>query len=76
LPSAFFSINGAPALTPISNSYFAARAFPQAGLQWNYPLVRRGEEVTTLIEPVAAIYAGPAAGNRRRIPNEDSLSFE
>src|SRR5437763_1747821 len=76
LPSAYFPINGMPPGERIGYNFFAARAFPQLGLTWHYPLIRRGEDTTALIEPIAGIYAGPAGGNRRRIPNEDSLSFE
>jgi LPS-assembly protein len=76
LPSAFFPVNGAPPLKKISYDFEAARAFPQLGLTWNYPLVHRGETFSEIIEPVVGVYAGPAGGNRRRIPNEDSLSFE
>jgi LPS-assembly protein len=76
LPSAFFSQNGMPAISPIGTSFLAARAFPQLGLTWSYPLVHRGEDVSAVIEPIAGVYAGPTSGNRRRIPNEDSLGFE
>src|SRR5205814_836957 len=76
LPSAFFPVNGAPAADPISRNFFAARAFPQLGLTWSYPLAHRGEDLTAVIEPLAGVYAGPSGGNRRRIPNEDSLGFE
>jgi LPS-assembly protein len=76
LPSAYFSVNGAPPAEPISRNFFAERAFPQVGLQWNYPLVRHGEEFTELIEPIVATFAGPAGGNRRRIPDEDSLGYQ
>lgn len=76
LPSAFFSANGAPPLQRIGSGFLAGRAFPQLGLTWSYPLAHRGEETTAIIEPIAGIYAGPASGNRRRIPNEDSLGFE
>jgi LPS-assembly protein len=76
LPSAFFSVNGAPPLQPISNNFSAGRAFPQLGLTWNYPLVHRGKEITAIIEPIAGVYAGPAGGNNRQIPNEDSLGYE
>jgi LPS-assembly protein len=76
LPSAFFSQNGMPAISPIGTSFLAARAFPQLGLTWSYPLVHRGEDVSAIIEPIAGVYAGPTSGNRRRIPNEDSLGFE
>ncbi|HYU13557.1 MAG TPA: LPS assembly protein LptD, partial [Stellaceae bacterium] len=76
LPSAFFSQNGAPAIEPISYNFLAARAFPQLGLTWNYPLVHRGEATTAMVEPIAGTYVGPASGNRRRIPDEDSIGFE
>jgi LPS-assembly protein len=32
--------------------------------------------LTQLIEPIVGGFYGPSNGNRRRIPNEDSLSFE
>ena len=76
LPSAFFSVNGAPPLEPVSRNYLTGRAFPQLGLTWSYPLARRGEDITAIIEPIAGVYAGLASGNSRHIPNEDSLGFE
>ena len=76
LPSAFFSANGAPPLEPISHDFLAGRVFPQLGLTWSYPLAHRGAETTAIIEPVAGVYVGPSSGNNRRIPNEDSLSYE
>jgi LPS-assembly protein len=76
LPSAFFPANGMPALQPIGTSYVTARAFPQVGLTWNYPLAHQGENTTAIIEPIAGIFAGPASGNSRRIPDEDSLGYE
>ena len=76
LPSAFFPVGGTPPTERISYNFLAGRAFPQLGLTWNYPLVHRGGDLTAIIEPIAGIYAGPASGNRRRIPNEDSLNFE
>jgi LPS-assembly protein len=76
LPSVFFPVNGAPPVQRINNNFFDARAFPQVGLTWNYPLAHRGENTTAIIEPVAGIYAGPSSGNNRQIPNEDSLGYE
>jgi LPS-assembly protein len=75
LPSAFFSVDKQPAVAPTATNLVTGRAFPQVGLVWSYPWVHRGEELTELIEPIAAGFAGPSSGNRRNIPNEDSLSF-
>ncbi len=76
LPSAFFPVNGTPALQPIGNEYLTGRVFPQLGLTWNFPLAHQGKNTTAIIEPIAGLYAGPASGNSRRIPDEDSLGFE
>jgi LPS-assembly protein len=76
LPSSYFPINGMPAAEPISRNFMAGRLFPQLGLEWRYPLIRRGDRMTALFEPIAAVYAGPSGGNQRKIPDEDSLSFE
>jgi LPS-assembly protein len=76
LPSAYFPVNGLPPGEPINHDFLAGRVFPQLGLTWRYPLAHRGPDHTAIIEPIAGVYAGPAAGNRRRIPNEDSLGFE
>ena len=75
LPSAFFSVNKQPAVAPTATNFVNGRAFPQVGLVWSYPLIHRGEAMTELIEPIAGGFAGPTSGNRRNIPNEDSLSF-
>ncbi|MBV8133794.1 MAG: LPS-assembly protein LptD [Alphaproteobacteria bacterium] len=75
LPSAFFPTKGQPAVAPIPTNFVTGRAFPQVGLVWSYPLIHRGEEITELIEPIAGGFAGPSSGNRRNIPDEDSLSF-
>ncbi len=76
LPSAYFPINGAPAAEPINPNFVTGRAFPQVGLKWSYPLIHPGQTLTPLIEPIAGIYAAPDGGNQRKIPNEDSLSFD
>jgi LPS-assembly protein len=75
LPSAFFSVNKQPAVAPTATNFATGRAFPQVGLLWSYPLIHRGAEMTELIEPIAGGFAGPTSGNRRNIPDEDSLSF-
>ena len=76
LPSAYFPINGAPPAEPIDSTFVTARAFPQLGLTWSYPLAHRGPERTAIVEPIVGAYVAPAGGNQRRIPNEDSLGFE
>jgi LPS-assembly protein len=76
LPSAFFPQNGQPALAPTATNFVTGRSFPQVGLIWSYPLVRRGDELTALIEPIVGGFASPSSGNRRNIPDEDSLSFQ
>src|SRR5215204_424936 len=76
LPTAYFPVNGAPPAERIGYNFLTGRAFPQLGLTWSYPLANRGAAHTAIVEPIAGIYAGPASGNRRRIPNEDSLGFE
>ena len=76
LPSGFFPVNGAPPAQRIPLDFFDARAFPQVGLTWSYPLAHRGEDTTAIVEPIAGVYAGPSGGNNRRIPNEDSLGYE
>jgi LPS-assembly protein len=75
LPSAYFSQNGMPPTEPIATNFATARAFPQVGLQWSYPLVHPGGSLTPLIEPIVAAYAAPNGGNQLRIPDEDSLAF-
>ncbi len=51
------------------------RVFPQLGVEWRYPLVRRGANYTQLIEPRAMLVTAPDSGNSDDIPNEDSLNF-
>ena len=57
-------------------SFVTGRASRKLGLVWSYPLIRRGENMTQLIEPIVGGFAAPSSGNRRNIPNEDSLSFQ
>jgi len=76
LPSAFFPQNGQPALAPTATNFVTGRAFPQLGLVWSYPLIHRGENLTQLVEPIVGGFVAPNSGNRRNIPDEDSLSFQ
>lgn len=52
------------------------RSFPQLGVEWRLPLVRRGPNYTQVIEPIIMAVAGPSDGNKAEIPNEDSQNFE
>src|SRR5438045_9226416 len=76
LPSSFFSQTGMPPLSPISYNFLTGRAFPQLGMTWSNPLVHRSDDITATVEPMTGVFAGPAGGNQRRIPNEDSLGVE
>lgn len=61
------------------NSQFSGnsgRLFPQAGVEWRLPLVRQGEAVHQVIEPITEVILAPTYGNSSRIPNEDSQDFE
>ena len=55
---------------------FSGRAFPQAGLDWRYPFIRRGRWFSEVLEPIAGIIAAPGGGNPANAPNEDSLDLE
>jgi LPS-assembly protein len=75
LPSAYFPFDGMAAAEPINPNFVTGRVYPHVGLTWSYPLVHPGP-LTPLIEPVVGVYAAPNGGNQRKIPNEDSLSFD
>ncbi len=75
LPSAYFPVDGAPAAEPVNPNFLTGRVFPQVGLKWSYPLIHPGS-LTPLIEPIVGVYAAPNGGNQRKIPDEDSLSFD
>jgi LPS-assembly protein len=75
LPSVYFPQDGKPAAVHVPYDFLAARAFPQMGLTWNYPLIHRGSDTTFLVQPTVAAFAGPNGGNRFIIPNEDSLGY-
>jgi len=76
LPTAFFPVVNGKRVTQLSGEFLEGRVFPQLGVTWSYPLAHRGEDTTAIVEPIAGVYAGPSSGNRYKIPNEDSLSYE
>lgn len=63
-------------MAPTPTTFTTGRTFPQVGLVWRYPLIHRGEDFTEMIEPIVGGFAGPSSGNRRNIPDEDSLSYQ
>lgn len=52
------------------------RLFPQIGLEWRYPFVRKGLSSTIILEPTAAIYAAPNGSNPNTIQNDDSINVD
>lgn len=76
LPLVYFPNGPEQAAPPIPSDYLAGRVFPQFGLTWRYPLIHPGPALTGLVEPIVATFVGPNGGNRRDIPDEDSLAFD
>ncbi|AHC73732.1 organic solvent tolerance protein OstA [Candidatus Endolissoclinum faulkneri L5] len=58
------------------DEYIVGRIFPQLGLKWQYPLIKRSDRSTTVIEPIASLVLAPLEGNSKKIPNEGSQQFE
>lgn len=57
-------------------SGFSYRLFPQAGIDWRFPLARKDRVLTQMVEPIVGVILSPTGKNTVRIPNEDSVSFE
>ena len=57
-------------------SGFSYRVFPQAGIDWRWPLARKTGPYTQIVEPIVGVILAPDGKNTDRIPNEDSVSFE
>jgi LPS-assembly protein len=55
---------------------FQSRVFPQFSATWRYPLINRGENLRTIIEPVVQVVAAPDMGNQAIFPNEDSRAVD
>ena len=70
--------NEQPNFGPVNN-VDAARALPQASLDFRWPFMRdSGAWGTQLIEPIAQIIVAPQVGSSQntKYPNEDSLDLE
>ncbi len=57
-------------------SGFVGRVHPQLSVDWRYPMIRRLEQATMVIEPRIGAVVGPNGNNSAKIPNEDSRGFE
>lgn len=57
-------------------SGFAGRLHPEARVEWRLPLVRNGETMSQLVEPIVSASVSPYGGNPDGIPNEDSRTLE
>ena len=55
---------------------WAGRVFPQVGIDWRYPFIRRDGTTSEIVEPIAGFVAAPNGGNTYRIPNNDARDFE
>ena len=49
--------------------------FPQASVDWRYPLLSTQQYVDWVLEPRGLIAFAPVGLNRKRLPNEDSRMF-
>ncbi|MEM9705015.1 MAG: LPS assembly protein LptD [Pseudomonadota bacterium] len=61
---------------PGDNTRSIARFAPTVGVEWSYPLTRRGLGGRLFLEPRVQLLASPANRNPDTILNEDSLSVE
>ncbi len=52
------------------------RLFPQASLDWRYPLLKRLNQSDWIFQPMGMLVSSPYQLNNTHIPNEDSNSFE
>ena len=52
------------------------RGLPTIGSEVSYPLVRNGDSLRQVLEPILQLIYSPNVGNSTKLPNEDSLSFE
>ncbi len=52
------------------------RMFPTANVSWKYPLVKRSENFSLLLEPTIMAHYAPDDINKNEISNEDSLVAE
>ncbi|MCR9255195.1 MAG: LPS assembly protein LptD [Alphaproteobacteria bacterium] len=56
-------------------SGFAARFFPQIGLEWGLPFVKQTGNVRQVIEPTVQLVAAPSGSTLIEVSNEDSQAL-
>jgi LPS-assembly protein len=52
------------------------RLVPELHYDWRLPMVRAEGSTRQVVEPIGQLIASPNGRNTRKIPNEDSVSFE
>ncbi len=57
------------------DSQIESRIFPQASVDWRYPLMANFQQLNWILEPRGLVAVAPSKLNRRRMPNEDSKMF-
>ncbi len=74
----FYSVNDNSAIAAGQDeSTTAGRGMATAGLETSYPMIKRLENASLLIEPVVAVNASPQTDDiDDKIPNEDSIDIE
>jgi len=54
---------------------FAARFFPQIGLEWSMPFVKQSGHVRQVLEPIVQVVAAPSGSTLIEVSNEDSQAL-
>ena len=76
LPTAFFSVERrAAGATRSATIISTGRAFPQVGLTWDYPLARRSETTTAIIEPIVGGLCRPLRRQQPAHPGRGQPRF-
>lgn len=71
-----YSVEDVATSTTTSFDGTKTRTLPQAAVEWRYPLIRRVNDASLVIEPIALAVAQPSGGNPIEIPNEDNNLIE
>lgn len=77
--SDLYSVDDQPVFTaggPEEFQGLVGRVVPEVWLDWSYPMIRRFENSSLMIEPLATLVVGMGEVNSNRIPNEDSFALE